>query len=62
MLEKSTFIGRSKLGAREKVAHSLGPDNISNLGMIQERGPYTDGPEMLTRDCSKWIMPEKSTL
>ena len=51
-----------QLGAREKVAHSLGPDNISNLGMIQERGPYTDGPEMLNRDSSKWIMPEKSTL
>ena len=36
-------------------------DKMSDLGMIQESGPYNDGPEMFNRDCSECIMPEKST-
>ena len=28
-------------------------NNMSDLSMIQNSGPYSDGPEMFNRDCSK---------
>ena len=38
-----------------------GRHNMSDPGMISASGPFFGGTEMFYRDCSKWIMREKST-
>ena len=36
--------------------------NMSDSGMMSASCPLPDGPDMFYKDCSKWIMREKSTL